>query len=135
MMDLETCLKTLPKKPIVYAVMNCGFWEGKQNQPALELVRNWCYRAGLEWKQGFGIGGGEMQGNGLASVPCGQGPKKSLGKMMQTFVKNILCQSGGENLFANPNFPRFAFIFIAHRAWYAMARKNGVKRKELFFQP
>jgi multimeric flavodoxin WrbA len=135
LVELETCFVSRQKRPLVYAAVNCGFFEGKQNHIALDIIRNWCRRSSLEWKQGIEIGGGEMQGLGIPNVLCGQGPKKSLGKMMQTFVKNILCQSGGENLFANPNFPRFLFIFTGHQMWYAIGRKNGLKRKELFFQP
>jgi multimeric flavodoxin WrbA len=135
MVEMETCFLSQQKKPIVYAAVNCGFFEGKQNHIALDIVRNWCRRAMLEWKQGIEIGGGEMQGQGIPNVLCGQGPKKSLGKMMQTFVENILHQSSGENLFANPNFPRFAFIFMGHQSWYAMAKKNSLKRKEIFYQP
>jgi multimeric flavodoxin WrbA len=135
MVELENCFQSQQKKPIVYAAVNCGFFEGKQNHIALDIVRNWSRRATLEWKQGIGIGGGEMQGQALVSVPCGNGPKTSLGKMMQTFVENILHQTAGVNLFANPNFPRFLFIFMGHQSWFAMAKKNGLKRKEIFYQP
>jgi hypothetical protein len=135
MVELENCFHSQQKKPIVYAAANCGFFEGKQNHITLDIIRNWCRRSSLEWKQGIEIGGGEMQGQALASIPCRQGPKKSLGKMMQIFVENILHRTGAANLFANPNFPRFAFIFLGHQMWYAMGKKNGLKRKELFAQP
>jgi multimeric flavodoxin WrbA len=133
MMELENSFHSQQKKPIVYAAVNCGFCEGKQNHIALDIVRNWCRRAGLAWKQGLGIGGGEMFG--ALSVPCGKGPKTTLGKRMQTFVENILQNVGAENLFVNPNFPRFAFIFMGTQGWYAMAKKNGLKRKDIFRVP
>lgn len=133
MIELENSFQHQSKKPIVYAAVNCGFCDAIQNHLALDIIRNWSCRAKLNWGQGIGIGGGEMQGN--LPTPCGKGPKTTLGKMMMTFAENLLHQSSGPDLFPNPNFPRFAFIFMGHLSWYQMAKINGLKRKEIFFQP
>ena len=42
----------------VYAIANCGFYEGKQNRNALHIMQNWCEKVGLIWGQGIGVGGG-----------------------------------------------------------------------------
>ena len=44
----------------VYVIANNGFIEGKQNEPLMQAVENFCTRAGLEWCGGIGIGGGVM---------------------------------------------------------------------------
>lgn len=44
----------------LYAVSNNGFVEGKQNRPALHMLRAWCEKAGVTWGGGLGIGGGVM---------------------------------------------------------------------------
>ena len=42
----------------LYAVSNCGFIEGRQNEPHLRIYEAWCRRAGISWGGGLGIGGG-----------------------------------------------------------------------------
>ena len=44
----------------VYVIANNGFIEGKQNEPLMQVVENFCARAGLTWCGGVGIGGGVM---------------------------------------------------------------------------
>ena len=44
----------------MYAIANNGFIEGKQNEPLMQLMENFCRRAGLTWGGGVGIGGGVM---------------------------------------------------------------------------
>ena len=44
----------------VYCIANNGFIEGKQNEPLMQVFRYFCFRAGLNWCGGVGIGGGVM---------------------------------------------------------------------------
>ena len=44
----------------VYVIANNGFIEGKQNEPLMQIMENFCSRSGLEWCGGIGIGGGVM---------------------------------------------------------------------------
>ena len=44
----------------VYAIANNGFIEGRQNEPLMQVMENFCARSGLEWCGGVGIGGGVM---------------------------------------------------------------------------
>ena len=44
----------------VYAVINCGFYEGSQCQWAAQSVQHWSAHCGLDWGQALGIGGGPM---------------------------------------------------------------------------
>jgi hypothetical protein len=46
----------------VYAIFNCGFFEGKQCKSAFPILEYWCKKAGLVYSGGVGIGGGEMLG-------------------------------------------------------------------------
>ena len=42
----------------LYAISNCGFIEGHQNELHLRIYEAWCRRAGILWGGGIGIGGG-----------------------------------------------------------------------------
>ena len=44
----------------VYVIANNGFIEGRQNEPLMQIMENFCIRSGLEWCGGLGIGGGVM---------------------------------------------------------------------------
>lgn len=46
----------------VYAIVNCGFYEGNQCESTLEMLECWCRQSGFEWGGGIGIGAGEMLG-------------------------------------------------------------------------
>ena len=44
----------------VYVIANNGFIEGRQNEPLMQVMENFCVRSGQEWCGGIGIGGGVM---------------------------------------------------------------------------
>ena len=44
----------------VFCVANNGFIEGRQNEPLMQILENFCGRAGLRFRGGVGIGGGVM---------------------------------------------------------------------------
>ncbi len=44
----------------VYCIANNGFIEGRQNDPLMQIMENFCARAGLTFGGGVGIGGGVM---------------------------------------------------------------------------
>lgn len=129
---LEEYLKSGHEQEIhVYAMINNGFYEGSQNHIALEILKNWCLRAGVHFGQALGQGAGEMLAF-LEKVPPGKGPLKNLGKAMQSLANNIQSRNADESLLFSPNFPRFAWKFSAtHSFWNATAKRNGLKRKDM----
>ena len=44
----------------VYVIANNGFIEGRQNEPLMQVMENFCIRSGIDWCGGLGIGGGVM---------------------------------------------------------------------------
>ena len=44
----------------VYVIANNGFIEGKQNEPLMQVMENFCELSGNKWCGGLGIGGGVM---------------------------------------------------------------------------
>ncbi|MGI6250378.1 MAG: hypothetical protein ACOYKD_03330 [Anaerolineaceae bacterium] len=46
--------------PNFYCIANNGFIEGRQNEALMQVVENFCIRAGVRWCGGVGIGGGVM---------------------------------------------------------------------------
>lgn len=44
----------------LYSISNNGFIEGRQSEPLLQALQNFCARSNLDWGGGIGIGGGVM---------------------------------------------------------------------------
>lgn len=131
---IELAMTQSLKQISVYAVLNCGFFEGVQIELAMEILESWCMMSGLIWRGGIGVGGGEMLGM-LTDVSLGKGPKKSLGLAMQSLAKSI--ESGSVHPFkaAEPDIPRSLYMTFANLGFSSQAKKNGLKKKDLFRQP
>lgn len=130
--QMETFFNAKPTKKItVYSLANSGFYEGHQNAIALEIMKNWCEKAKLNWGQGIGIGGGGMLPM-LVGLPDGKGPKKNLSKALNAIASSITTSTTAENVFISPSFPRFAYKLAAEMGWRQQIKANGLKPKDLF---
>lgn len=128
---LEENFKDNLKGVNVYVIANFGFYEGKQNKIALNIMKCWCKKMNIKWAQGIGIGAGEMMG-GLRNVPMGKGPNTNLGLALDNLAKNINENKSGDDIFTTPSmFPRFAFRLAANRFWISKANRNGLKKRDL----
>jgi hypothetical protein len=108
----------------IYAVVNNGFFEGRQNAIAFEMMRNFAVCAGLKWGHGVGVGAGGM----IQAAPVGRGPMNHLGKALDLLAGNIVNGQTADDYMFEPNFPRFLYKAIAHLGWRLQSRKNGLKR-------
>jgi multimeric flavodoxin WrbA len=114
----------------VYSVVNNGFYEGRQNILALEMMRHFTARAQLTWGRGIGVGAGAM----IHSLTIGQGPLKKLGNALSILAKDILSAQNSAppgDQTVEPNFPRFLYKAAAHSGWRKAARKNGLDPQSL----
>lgn len=60
-LELLQRLETAVKKELnVYALLNCGFYEGEQCELALNMIKVWCKYSNNNFCGGLGIGAGEM---------------------------------------------------------------------------
>lgn len=119
------------KNKKVYCIINNGFYEGKQNHIAADIMKNWSNVSGLSYGQTVGIGAGEMLPF-LKDIPIGHGPNKNIGIAFQELAEHVRSLSSGEDLFISPNWPRFLWRIQASLfVWYPRSKKNGVTRKEL----
>lgn len=118
----------------VYALANCGFYDGHNTALALRMVRSWCLRCGLIWGQGMGIGGGELLSN-MPKTRFGHGVLKSAGKKMEFFASNIAAMKKGEDIFSSPDMPRLFYVNGAnHYMWERKARQNNLTKKQMLYR-
>lgn len=128
-----TALETAPwqdKRGRVYGIVNCGFYEGIQAEPALKVLENWCAKAGFLWSGGIGIGGG----GALAQLPDaknGHGPKAPVSKALGALAGSILQNETQKNHYISIAFPRFLYKLAAQMDWRQMVKQNGGRAKDL----
>ena len=58
--EMEAWCKRNKPELKVYTIANNGFIEGRQNEPLMQIMENFCIRSGIKWCGGLGIGGGVM---------------------------------------------------------------------------
>jgi len=133
--ELTVHERGLPPGTRVYAMVNNGFYEGAQNAVAIAMARNWCARAGVQWGQGMGVGGGGM----LASRKPGRGPLKSLGAALDTLASNVLAGDTApiafgaerEDMYTSPDIPRALYKLGGAMGLRKKGKMNGLSRREM----
>lgn len=137
---LLSCLTQLeaagpfPPETHLYGIVNCGFFEGIQNEPALEILRNWCRRAGVVWGGGLGVGGG----GGLTRMPetkRGRGPRAPVEKELAAMAGYILQGETRESRYVSVAFPKPLYRMAAQWGWRQRIRANGGKARDLSARP
>lgn len=88
MKEMEAFCRENSLRLKVYVIANNGFIEGKQNEPLMRVMENFCVRSGLEWCGGIGIGGGVMLNVERIMITVMAG---------LTLVNVLLCAARGED--------------------------------------
>jgi len=131
LIELENIVKLKQiRNLVIYTIINCGFYEGKQNYTAFEIIKNWCGHSGVIFGGGIGQGAGEMLGL-LKNIPLNKSPFANLGKTLEKMTEQMEKKKPFEITYLNPNFPRFLWRIMATRNWNALAKKNGLKKKDI----
>lgn len=124
------------KKQRVFAVANCGFYEGEQNRTVLEIVEHFCASAGLDWCGGAGIGTGEMI-LGIKNVSPEAGIRKPVFRAIALVASAMAAADGrlAEPVFAQHGFPWLMYKLAGEAGWRSRIRKSGLARKDIDARP
>ena len=114
-------------KPLVYAAVNCGFYETAHTAPALDMMRHFTERAGLAWGRGLGIGRGGMLGS--MGDSWAHGPAHRVHGALLEMAAGMGRGESGPDVFTAPLFPRFLYMAGGNMNWRRLAKKNGVRKK------
>lgn len=120
----------------VYAIVNCGFPEPEINREAVRVIRRFCRHINADFRFGVLVGGGGMI-LGTKDAPF---MKKTLNKLDEAFsaiAKDIQNNEYGDtdDICIAMNFPRRLYFFMGDKGWAFMARKNGLKKRDLYRKP
>ena len=135
-----SCLKVLEEKKEnfgqknIYAVPNCGFHDGRQCEPSIEIIGHWSQRAGHFFGGGVGIGGGGAL-TALLRMKPGDRPKSKIDKSLNFLLEKLLQGGSFQNIYSSVSLPRAIYKMIAEQGWKRSLVKNGKKRKDIKFVP
>ena len=123
-------IKEFCKGKRVYAVANCGFFEGEQTQLSFEVIRNWCVRYGLLWCGGVGIGASGcfefFEKTGLDT-----GPRIPVNRALEFLAENVSQGTSQCNNYVTVMIPKRFYKFAGQLLWRQKLIKNGVKLKDI----
>jgi len=119
---------------MMYVIVNNGLYEGKQNHVAFEIIKHWCEHSGVRFGGGIGQGAGEMIG-ATKNLSMNKGPFANLARALQEMAENMELKKPFEIRYLSPYFPRFLWRFSADHYWHILARKNGIKTKDIIRIP
>ena len=132
-------VKTQPDQMVqkkIYAVVNCGFPEAGINEDAVKVVQNFSQHIDADFRYGIMIGGGGMIGQTL-NLPFMKRIRTQLNKDFLEVYDDI----HGSNITAVENksieikITRWLYYFMGERGWIFSAKKNGLKKKDLYRKP
>jgi hypothetical protein len=117
------------------AIANCGFYEGVQNESALDIVANFCARSGIEWKGGLGIGSGAMLSE-VKDAPDDMFIKRPVSRALDAMAERVGDGTAPTaNVYASFAFPWSLYKAMGHMGWRRLAKANGVSRKGMLARP
>lgn len=114
----------------VACMVNCGFYEGRQNRLAIQIMKNWCKRAGCLWTMGIGFGGGGALAF-MGNCPPGKGLKKSLGQAMEKLAAALFQGEPAEDAYISIGFPRVLYKLSGQMGWKKSIKANGGRPRDL----
>ncbi|MDP4090012.1 MAG: flavodoxin [Bacillota bacterium] len=136
LVNLEQNIPKSKKAARVYAVVNCGFFEGIQNRHAVRIIRNFSDKLGYKWRFGIGIGGGPFIWESREGIPLSSKVKRPIYETLAEMAKDIDGPEGTrENLLVSPKIPRFIYITASNSGWPKSAKAKGLTKKQLYARP
>jgi hypothetical protein len=124
--------------PKIYTMVNCGFPEPEINLEAVRVISSFCRSINAHFRFGIMIGCGGML-TGAEGKPVIRKAAQKLNDALVVMSKDIC--SNDLNKIDNVAirtipFPPRIFLFIMNKfGWSGMARKNSLRRKDLYRKP
>jgi hypothetical protein len=119
----------------VYAVVNCGFPETDINSEALRVIESFSTHIGASYRFGISIGGGGM----YLSAKNAPVMKKPVEKLSNAFGDIAADITDGvaphDTIYIELKFPRALYFLGGNVGWSHAARKNSLKKKDLYRKP
>ena len=118
---LLAALDDLPAEcEYLYALVNCGFFEGAQTLPAFEILKDFCRKTGRYFSGGMGIGAGPLLRSPLSEKIH---PQSSALRDLEVFSAAVAARKDFGVRLYSPRIPRRLYILCAHFSFRLRARR------------
>ncbi len=120
----------------VYAVINCGFPEPDINAEAARVIESFSEKTGNSFRFSVLIGGGGM----LQAAKDAPFMKKTMVAIKGAFglMTEDTLSCGNKpirDILLSIRFPRKLYFFMGGLGWVSQAKKNGLKKEDLYKRP
>jgi len=123
---IEQKEKDIGKKfPIVYTIVNCGFFEAEHNSIAMDIIKNFSNSVGMDWGYGIAIGGGPYIASNSKFISKNGFSSNVFNAFCELKIAMENKDTKKENVFISPKMSRFIYKFAGNLSWYRMALKHG----------
>lgn len=120
-------------KARIYLLANMGLYESKQLRNLFSAVRQWCADMDFEYCGGLGISAGELVGTLINQKLFDKVSNKKVVEDIERLAEAVNGGTVMEDIFAEPHlFPRWLYLLIANTNWNRLAKKAGIKPKDLY---
>lgn len=113
------------------AIVQCGFPEAQQNQPAMDIMRRFADEAGFVWAGALAMGmGGAVGGKSLDKAGgMVRNVVKALDAAAASLAAGGLIPQEATALAGKPMMARWIYLLFANFGMKGLARKNGVVKR------
>ena len=120
-------------KAWIYLLANMGLYESKQLRNLFEAVKQWCSEMDFEYCGGLGISAGELVGTLIDQRSFDKISNKKVIEGIEHLARAINHEVKMEDVFAEPHhLPRWLYIAIANTNWNRLAKRAGIRPKDLY---
>ncbi len=123
-----------PSGQKIYAVINCGFPESRINNDAAHVVKRFCDEIHAAYRFSVLIGSGGML-QPMKLLPPINAAWKRIGSAFDKIAGDITGTEEPQDIHIESKVPEKLFFFIAQTNFAFLAKRNGVKGKQLYKQP
>lgn len=120
----------------VYAIVNCGFPEPEINLEAMRVIESFCRHTGRVFGGGVLIGCGGML-LGAQQAPLMKPVFEAIGGLFSRVKLDLESDKPASKTLRSVavKFPRFLYFLAGNTGWRMVARKNGLRSKDLYRRP
>lgn len=117
----------------IYLLANMGLYESKQLRNLFAALRKWCAEMDFEYCGGLGISAGELVGTLIDQRSFDKISNKKVVEGIGRLAEAVNNSAAMDDVFAEPYlFPRWLYLAIANTNWNRLAKKAGIKPKDLY---
>ncbi len=110
----------------LYAVVNNGLYESRQNVNLLNMIKDFCADNGFLYRGAVAIGAGEVVGTLMRGGGRSLWPARNAGLSLARLARAILKSKETGDIYADTFlFPRRLYILIANTNWQRLKKKKG----------